>query len=796
MNALKSFVSNLKLEQSDGVESLWTLLNRATDSSAIEDRRSSLRELSILLAGSSAARSEFASVGFKSLCQVLQRDLDDPTLVRLGLECLVVIVLDGDRERGGDRWRAAIVNSEQFARTEGAIPLVVSLLDSSVANGLEGFRIKELILHVLQGLLWTNSLSVRQAILDAASSISSLVGLLGEHEVLTQLSVMILTVMVESNTNSQNAALASGVLEKAAAIIREEGWMLGGAIVRDCLKLMETVVRENKVGSNRLHSSGFLCYLEQTLIEKEAKLLRTTPNAVFSPERNVNVTSALQLLIQESHKNLPSIKFIDSVVVFASHQGTSADVHAAAWDCLNLNFRHFHESLYLYINDRKLPLAHMAIRSAMICDGSYEQRNGMQFLYQLCESADLQMQLVQELKAEAENDCGILQFLYSASDIKHMYASSNVALLLSSLLIDNLDTKQILLHLKFKREKDGILEFCAKRIGLCITNYGVQSAGQSFAVLYALLLIAWLQTFPPAVDAFLNAIRQKPFLVGVLQTENQFGKASADIQGACALLLGLCCVYAGPTAAVDPSTLLKAIADQVTYPRYFNILSELQKTMKNGTSLIPHYCFQWIEDIVIEVKREIGQTGNYPVNDEKTNVKEETNVSDVPSEGSFHIREAIKEPTSNKLMLDTGGKKSMLSAAVQEPHGATEIRPVHNQEVVVLELKSRCQELEAMLEKSIKAEQSMRSALSKVEADLEGLSREYAALDSHASKLQLQLSELQCCTTAEDGAANGNVTDDVDIEELLVCLGQEEAKANFLKSLCEKHGIQVPEEYR
>jgi len=57
--------------------------------------------------------------------------------------------------------KATAVNAEQLARTQGAIPLLVSLLEQQ-AGGPDTFHIKYLTLQVLQSMLQANPAFTQQ----------------------------------------------------------------------------------------------------------------------------------------------------------------------------------------------------------------------------------------------------------------------------------------------------------------------------------------------------------------------------------------------------------------------------------------------------------------------------------------------------------------------------------------------------------------------------------------------------------------------------------------------------------
>jgi DNA repair exonuclease SbcCD ATPase subunit len=89
-----------------------------------------------------------------------------------------------------------------------------------------------------------------------------------------------------------------------------------------------------------------------------------------------------------------------------------------------------------------------------------------------------------------------------------------------------------------------------------------------------------------------------------------------------------------------------------------------------------------------------------------------------------------------------------------------------------------------------------RAALRKVEADLEALSSAYATLDSHANDMQTQLERAELQQRLGGGAPGAGAADveaavaaareeaqqeaDASMDDLMVCLGQEEAKVQAL----------------
>jgi len=85
-------------------------------------------------------------------------------------------------------------------------------------------------------------------------------------------------------------------------------------------------------------------------------------------------------------------------------------------------------------------------------------------------------------------------------------------------------------------------------------------------------------------------------------------------------------------------------------------------------------------------------------------------------------------------------------------------------------------QLKAAIKKYEEEIAALHDRLAKTEGDLEALSQAYTSLDEHANMLQQQLDEHSKKASASNGL------DDDAIEDLLVCLGQEEEKNAALEA--------------
>jgi hypothetical protein len=812
MFRLRKFVDTLKAEQNED-ELLTLLLQRIAESLVIEDRRAALQELLNILSKNVAAHSSFAGLGFATLCSAIRNDVDDPFITKTALECIALVTNGAHAEDQGPA-----VNAEQFARTEGALPLLMNLLDGPAARGLEGFHIKYLVLQIIGALLDANAAFTQQAIMALPKSMSQLAEIIDDQEVLRNETIVVLQRLVRNHVTAQQVG-GPLLLHKLLQVMKEEDWMLGGVVVADCLQLMQFLVGDNPYNRKILVEMRLYNTLEQVLT-KEASALQSSASTTFSADRSRNIHAAL-CVIDFDAKSVPQPSLIHAVAVIATHPNSGSAAHAGAWQTLALAITRVQDVVDAALDTKQLGFAHAALSAALHAPEALEQNAAREFLLVMCRSnPGLQLQLAEDVARNVAEGIGFIEAIYGDSDVESMRASSIAAMTLAVLLIDNLDAKQALGPVKPPGKPTSLLETCAQLLAKSITVFGAQQEGQQATTRLSLAAIAWLHSFPPAVATFLQAIKRTPFLVGVLLSEDQFGPASSLIRGLCAVLLGLCCIYAAPGAAVDPVVLFQAIDSQVTLPRYCQILDELCTILSTGRSSISPQWVLWLQEVIPELHQEVQtailgpnvatmpagplQAKQLPPNSsanrvpdaqvrDKNGVAGGSQLAAPPSTINFANCNASNVPNVAQILpapLDS----AIMSNSAMTVAESSEINALRQE---VAQLRQRIAEAELEATTSRSAEQSARATLAKVEADLEGLSREYAALDAHASELQTRL----------DGAMAMPVTDvdalvratreemrqeaDSVMEDLLVCLGQEEAKVARLKELCVRNGLQT-----
>ncbi|KAH9791006.1 Golgin candidate 6 [Citrus sinensis] len=217
------------------------LLERISNGVLAEDRRSAMTELQAVVAESKGAQLAFGAMGFPVIMVVLKEERDDVEMVRGALETLVSALTPLDHVKGPKKEvQPALMNTDLLSREAESISLLLSLLSE------EDFYIRYYTLQVLTVLL-TNSLNrLQEAILTIPRGITRLMDMLMDREVIRNEALLLLTYLTREAEEIQKIVVFEGAFEKIFSIIKEEGGSDGGVVVQDCLELLNNLLRNNE----------------------------------------------------------------------------------------------------------------------------------------------------------------------------------------------------------------------------------------------------------------------------------------------------------------------------------------------------------------------------------------------------------------------------------------------------------------------------------------------------------------------------------------------------------------------
>ncbi|KAF5951209.1 hypothetical protein HYC85_009153 [Camellia sinensis] len=216
------------------------LLDRISNGVLSEDRRTAIAELQSVVAESRAAQLDFGAMGFPVLLSVLKEERDDVEMVRGALETLVSALTPIDHAKGSkNEVQPALMNTDLLSREAESISLLLSLLSE------EDFYIRYYTLQLLTALLTNSPNRLQEAILTIPRGITRLMDMLMDREVIRNEALLLLTYLTREAEEIQKIVVFEGAFEKIFSIVKEEGGSEGGVVVQDCLELLNNLIHDN-----------------------------------------------------------------------------------------------------------------------------------------------------------------------------------------------------------------------------------------------------------------------------------------------------------------------------------------------------------------------------------------------------------------------------------------------------------------------------------------------------------------------------------------------------------------------
>jgi hypothetical protein len=843
----------------DGGAAVEQLLQRVTESALLEDRREALLRLRDMLAEGGRAQDAFASMGYGVVCALLRHERDDAEVARAALECLHLATTP-DGRRSAREAQAAAVNAEQLARTPDAIALLLSVLEPPPV-GVADFYARYHALQVLRAVLGANARLVQEAVLAAPQGVVRLMDLLGEAEVLRNEALLILRALAAASEEVQKIAAFQGAFDRLFAIVTDEGGMAGGIVVQDCLHLLSALLAGSAANQLMFRELGYLAHLPALLAPEEP-----APGAApalpqsMAPERAANLAAGLEtarvLLLPlpatpgaaarlTNEAVLMQHGLLPALLALATSADATPDAGVRGAGCRALaalarSSRENRDALAATVARvsaaETLPVVHAALRAVVRGESAAEAAGAEELVAAMCGgNAPAQAALVATVAPGAAHGFGgdlLRALLQTGGGVAPLLASSRAALALGHLVVGNADTKLRLLALPLPGQKGGLMGALAQRLATSVTAHGAAPEARQLVANFGVPLLLWLHRCPPAVAAFLASVSQTPFLVGAVVSAQQFGAGGTVVCGVCALLLGLCAKYAPPDAAIPPGSLAAAIAGQITLPRFFGAveaLAALAAAAEAGADPPGLYLSPLARPIINELAAELraqlaqggggggggGMAGSRPAPPPSAKAAAATPAAPSAMAAAPAARPAngrAPAPPPSPPKPDATPVWQLPAPAAPAPaYGDAHAEMQHREAEA---LRARCAELEAEAGRARGEATDARAAALKLEADLEGLSSAYAALDAHAGELQAQLDRggggsgtvtsppppapagvdeaevrRREAAAADAARAEAAAEGDAAMEDLLVCLGQEEAKVAALAARLDAAGV-------
>ncbi|ESQ32710.1 hypothetical protein EUTSA_v10003626mg [Eutrema salsugineum] len=260
------------------------LLDRISNGTLPDDRRTAIVELQSVVAESNAAQLAFGASGFPVIMSILKEQRDDVEMVRGALETLLGALTPIDHARAQKtEVQAALMNSDLLSREAENITLLLSLLEE------EDFYVRYYTLQILTALLMNSQNRLQEAILTTPRGITRLMDMLMDREVIRNEALLLLTHLTREAEEIQKIVVFEGAFEKIFSIIKEEGGSDGDVVVQDCLELLNNLLRSS--------SSNQILLRETMGFEPIISILKLRGITYkFTQQKTVNLLSALETI--------------------------------------------------------------------------------------------------------------------------------------------------------------------------------------------------------------------------------------------------------------------------------------------------------------------------------------------------------------------------------------------------------------------------------------------------------------------------------------------------------------------
>ncbi|KAJ6815043.1 golgin candidate 6-like [Iris pallida] len=853
-------------------------LDRINNGVLAEDRRAAMTELQSLVAESSSAQLAIGAIGIPVLLSVLKEERDDVEMIRGALETLVSALTSTDTTRTQkNEVQPALMNSELLSWESESISLLLNLLSE------DDFYVRYYTLQLLTVLLTHSSSRLQEAVLSIPCGITRLMDMLMDREVIRNEALLLLTYLTREAEEIQKIVVFEGAFEKIFSIIKEEGGSDGGVVVQDCLQLLNNLIGKNT--SNQV-------LLRETIgFEPLASILKLRRGTAynFTQQKTINLLKSLEtveLLLtggpdgeagtdvnRLSNQNaLAQKNILDHFLTL----GVDSPWALVAVRCLALrcignlltsNPQNQDSLASKFVGEE--PHAEPALNGILrvvLRTSIIEEFIAADYVFKcFCEkNKDGQAMLASTMAQPhptnhstfKENDSMspgslLLQGLISTESNEDLEACCRAASVLSHVLKDNLQCKELVLKVELEaplssfsstepllhRIVKHLAHAAAKRNANTDESSTAQAEDSYIQPLILRLLITWLADCPAAVDCFLHSPAHLTYVLELVRNSN----ASVCVRGFAAVLLGECVLFNKSSESNrDSFAVVDAISQKIGLAAYFLNFDELKKmilslastsvhhhepvTRSSSASLVEmneietdgisqkhdHSILQAIFDplfvnfikrLEVDIRERIVEVFGHTKNKFATVPAEleqkggETETEYIKRLKSFVEKQChemqdlvARNATLADELVRTGSEGTFESA-----EKSSSIRDRVQAEARHRELEEAARRTEMLKSEKSKAEaaaNNYQNLAGKLESDLKSLSDAYNSLEQDNFRLEMEVKALRKGGTAypdveairEEARVEAQKESEAELNDLLVCLGQEQSKVERLSS--------------
>ncbi|CAI0456971.1 unnamed protein product [Linum tenue] len=418
----------------------------------------------------------------------------------------------------------------------------------------------------------------------------------------------------------------------------------------------------------------------------------------------------------------------------------------------------------------------------------------------------------------------VLHGLTSSETDGDLDTCCRAASVLSYVLKDNMQCKERVLRIELESSSgalghsEPLMHLMVKYLALASGTKHKESksntSGNSYIQPIILkLLVTWLSDCPPAVNYFLDLRPHLSYLLELVSDQS----ATVSTRGLAAILLGECVIYnKSSESGKDSYAVVDAISQKVGLTSYFLKFDEMKKSFLFSAEKSTAPSHKPLSRSAAASMAEIEDVDEQLSSDQKgedhpilSSILPKTEVAVVPAEMEQKTGESDKEYIRRlksfvekqcSEIQDLLGRNATLAEDLVKIGGGessySDQRATTGSERVQTEtlrrdLKEAHQRIEMLKNENMKleSEASMYQNLAgKVESDLKSLSDAYNSLEQANFQLEKEVKALRTSGGRDVEAARAEAREEAlkesegELNDLLVCLGQEQSKVEKLSS--------------
>ncbi|CAF2143622.1 unnamed protein product [Brassica napus] len=862
------------------------LLDRISNGTLPDDRRSAIVELQSVVAESNAAQLAFGASGFPVVVGILKDQRDDVEMVRGALETLLGALTPIDHARAQKtEVHAALMNSDLLSREAENITLLLSLLEE------EDFYVRYFTLQILTALLMNSQNRLQEAILTTPRGITRLMDMLMDREVIRNEALLLLTHLTREAEEIQKIVVFEGAFEKIFSIIKEEGGSDGDVVVQDCLELLKNLLR---------NSSSNQILLRETMgfepIISVLKLRGITYK--FTQQKTVNLLCALEtinMLImggavtdpgKESNKLANRTVFVQKklldhlLMLGVESQWSPVAVRCMTFKCIgdlvdgHPKNRDILASKVLG-EDRQAEPALNSILRIILQTSSIQEFVAADYVFKtFCEkNREGQAMLASTLipqphpttRDPLEDDVNmsfgsmLLRGIFPGETDGDLETCCRAASILSHVLKDNIQCKEKALKIVLESPvpsmgtPEPLFQRIVRYLAVASSMKSQDKSKSYIQQIILKLLVTWTVDCPAAVQCFLDSRHHLTYLLDLVSNP----AATVFIRGLASILLGECVIYNKSSEnGKDAFAVVDAVSQKMGLTSYFSKFEEMQSSLIfSSSSERPREDHKpltrtatpsegEIEDVDVAGAMDKGNE-DHPmlislfdpsftglVKSLEGSIRErivdvysrpKSEVAVVPADLEQRSGENEKDyinrlkafiekqcsEIQNLLARNAALAEDVASSGRNEQSQGSEQRASTVMEKVHIdsikrELQETSQRLETIKSEKAKMESEAseyKNVAAKLESDLKGLSDAYNSLEQANYHLEKEVRSLKggegpmeypdVEAIKEEVRKEAQKESEDELNDLLVCLGQEESKVEKLTAKLVELGVDV-----